>query len=117
MLLTDELPEPPRIVDFPENDLNKPGEVTQKTGLKIPCGAKGSGLKWEWKWNGLPTEAIDPKGTNYKIDKKTGTLIKTNVGGGDDGTFQCFVKNSVGATFSRKLKVKVTGKLLALDTL
>ena len=111
LLLTDELPEPPRIVDFPENDMDKPGDVTRKTGLTIPCGAKGSGLEWEWKFNDDTTKAI------YKIDTKTGTLTKANVGRADDGTFQCFVKNAVGTMFSRKLKVKVTGKLLALDTL
>lgn len=92
---------PPHIVGFVQQDLVNPDDVTSKEGLKLPCNATGDNLKWKWKFN---DNFIDPTQIT-----SSGTLVKKSIDGAS-GTYQCFVENSLGATFSRKLKVKVTGQ-------
>ena len=101
---------PPAITQFLEKDLVRPEEVkfNQPVGFKLPCKATGSNLEWTWKHNN--TDITLPS-SFYKISSD-GTLTGEYLRSMHSGTYQCFVKDAVSraATFSRKLKVLVTGE-------
>ena len=81
--------------------------------LVLPCQATGSNLKWVWKHNEV---AINENKFIFYDDWQLlsdGTLRARGLDISDSGTYQCFVQDTVTKvfTFSRKLKVKVTGKV------
>ena len=82
--------------------------------LNLPCRATGSNkLSWEWRHNDV---AIDPNKFKYDDDwqlLQDGTLLAKGLDISDNGTYQCFVTDTVTdvKTFSRKLRVAVTGKI------
>ena len=76
--------------------------------MKLPCGASGNNLQWTWKHNDTAISNSDRKftvGTN-------GTLYGSYLESAQSGHYQCFVRDAVTGieTFSRKIKVAVTGK-------
>ena len=106
-------PPPPQITNFLNHDLINPEQVkfNRPNALILPCGAIGSNLKWIWKHN----ETLIPDGIlqfgNMRLSDD-GTLTGSNLGITNSGTYQCFVKDTATnvQTFSRKIKVAVTGK-------
>lgn len=102
---------PPQITDFLKYDLINPGQV--KGFFVLPCSATGKNLKWTWKFNDKMMEdgELQSQYSRRRL-QKNGTLIVTNLGNADSGTYQCFVEDTVSKvlTFSRKIIVKVTGK-------
>ena len=111
-------PAPPQITEFLQNDLVAPDEVKFRDNtnwqLNLPCHATGSNnLSWEWRHNDV---AIDPNKFVHNDDwqlRKDGTLLAKGLRISDNGTYQCFVTDTVTGvkTFSRKLRVVVTGKI------
>ena len=92
--------EPPEIVDFLKGDLDKISD-----DFTIPCKATGTKpLTWTWKKDGV----VFPWYRNSEVFAD-GTLSVEYISQFDDGVYQCFVKNAFGETYSRKVKVKVTG--------
>ena len=81
--------------------------------MKLPCAALGNNLKWTWFHNNTEiTEEQILHGNQFKVSQD-GTLTGSNLGSSQNGNYQCFVKDTVTnkETFSRKLKVAVTGNL------
>ena len=82
--------------------------------LNLPCRATGSNkLSWEWRHN---DSIIDPRKFEFNANwqlSKDGTLKAKSLSISDSGTYQCFVTDTVTGvkTFSRKLRVAVTGKI------
>jgi len=107
-------PPPPQITNFRSKDLINPEQVKFKTdnALVLPCGATGNNLKWIWKLNdtAIPDNAYGPF-SKFQLSS-IGTLTGSNLGSSESGTYQCFVRDTVSTvqTFSRKIKVAVTGK-------
>ena len=95
-------------MDFLDHDLVNPNDVILKDGLKLPCNATGGNIKYQWKFNGRFVKTFDPKGFIFKI-LPSGTLFKKYPDESSNGKYQCFVSNSRGSSFSRKIEVKVTG--------
>lgn len=87
-------------------------DVTQWQ-LVLPCRAKGSNLKWVWKHNNVEiNENVFRFDRNWEL-QSDGTLRAKGLNISDRGIYQCFVEDTVTkvSTFSRKLKVEVTGKI------
>lgn len=107
--------DPPRIVDFMTRDLLAPGDVKmgKNNALKLPCNAVGNNLNWMWKHNDTVIRTSD-KFTIYA----NGTLHGSDLESAHSGHYQCFVKDSVSGfeTFSRKVLVAVTGKVVLLKS-
>ncbi|XP_068757845.1 fibronectin type III domain-containing protein-like [Montipora capricornis] len=109
-------PAPPQITEFLQNDLVAPDEVKFRDNvnwqLNLPCRATGSNkLSWEWKHN---DSIINPNKFEFNDDwqlSQDGTLKAKGLSISDSGTYQCFVTDTVTGvkTFSRKLRVAVTG--------
>ena len=81
--------------------------------LVLPCRATGSNLKWVWKHNDV---AINENKFIFDDDWQLlsdGTLRARGLSISDRGTYQCVVEDTVTkvSTFSRKLRVEVTGKI------
>ena len=95
-------------MDFLDRDLVNPNDVTPKDGLRLLCNATGGNIKYQWKFNGIFLKSIDPTGAIFKISP-SGTLFKEYPDESSNGKYQCFVSNSRGSSFSRKIEVKVTG--------
>ena len=82
--------------------------------LDLPCRATGSNkLSWEWRHN---NSIINPNKFEFDDDwqlSQDGTLKAKGLSISDSGTYQCFVTDTVTGvkTFSRKLRVAVTGKI------
>ena len=76
--------------------------------MTLPCGASGSNLQWTWKHNDT---AISTSDTKFTVDA-SGTLYGSYLESAQNGHYQCFVRDAVTGieTFSRKIKVAVTGK-------
>ena len=74
----------------------------------MPCGASGNNLQWTWRYNDTAISTSDPKFT-VGAD---GTLYGSYLESAHSGDYQCFVRDTVTGieTFSRKIKVAVTGK-------
>ena len=74
----------------------------------MPCGASGNNLQWTWKHNDT---AISTSDTKFTVDAY-GTLYGNYLESAQSGHYQCFVRDNVTGieTFSRKIKVAVTGK-------
>ena len=103
------------IKTFLSYDLTSPEQVKFRAqkALVLPCGASGENLKWSWYHN--DTEI--PEGALKYGNKRLGgdgTLTGSSLGSSDSGTYQCFVQDTVSGvkTFSRKIKVAVTGESL-----
>ena len=77
--------------------------------MKLPCGANGTNLQWTWRHN--DTTITISKGGKFTVDAD-GTLYGSYLESAQNGHYQCFVKDAVTGieTFSRKIKVAVTGK-------
>ena len=109
---------PPQITRFLAEDKVAPEEVkfrvTDAWQLELPCRATGSNpLKWVWKHNN-----VEINNNKYTYDPdwqllSDGTLRARGLNISDRGTYQCFVEDTVTkvSTFSRKLRVEVTGKI------
>ena len=101
--------DPPRIVNFPTQDLLAPDDVkfSRQNALKLPCDAVGSNLQWTWKHNGTAITT----GGKFAIGVD-GTLYGSYLESAQSGNYQCFVRDTVTGieTFSRKIQVAVTGK-------
>ena len=97
--------EPPNIFEFPEDDKDKVYRP-----FTIPCNASGTPpLIWNWKKDGV--DFPPPFYIPFKANKlPDGSLEFKILDRTDDGEYQCFVRNAYGETYSRKLKLKVTGK-------
>jgi len=76
--------------------------------LELPCGASGNNLQWTWRYNDTEISTSNPKFT-VGLD---GTLYGSYLESAQNGHYQCFVRDAVTGieTFSRKIKVAVTGK-------
>ena len=74
----------------------------------MPCGASGNNLQWTWRYNDTAISTSDPKFTVGP----DGTLHGGYLESAHSGHYQCFVRDAVTGieTFSRKIKVAVTGK-------
>ena len=74
----------------------------------MPCGASGTNLQWTWRHNDTITIS---KGGKFTVDAD-GTLYGSYLESEQSGHYQCFVRDNVTGieTFSRKIKVAVTGK-------
>ena len=98
------------ITDFLQRDLVNPDEVkfNAEVGFRLPCKATGSNLTWTWEHNGKAIDHFDGRPFSLSED---GTLTGHYLRASDGGTFQCFVKDEAtgNVTFSRKLRVEVTG--------
>ena len=104
---------PPRIVSFPAQDFD--GEKAVANHLRIECKGTGkSTIKYNWKKFRIDDrnreETLSP-GLRVETD---GSLVSTYLLPSDDGHYQCFASNSLGTTFSRKVKVKVKCKFSVL---
>ena len=109
---------PPQITNFLAEDKVAPEEVKFRVKdvwqLVLPCRATGSNrLKWVWKHNNVEIEK-----NKFSINSdwellSNGTLRARGLDISDRGTYQCFVEDTVTkvSTFSRKLRVEVTGKI------
>lgn len=106
---------PPTIVNFPTKDFDRANDVIEE--VKIPCEANGTPpFTWVWK-----KFHIDNR-HSVETDKITLSLLYSISANGLftgkafasflDGYYQCFVSNSAGTVFSRKIKVKTTSKSL-----
>ena len=94
--------------------MDRPDDV--KSSFKIPCQAAGTApFTWAWKkfsiddWNRVVVDEIK-SGFIYTISAQGLLTVKKVYGDTTDGFYQCFVSNSAGTTFSRKIKVKATSK-------
>ena len=110
-------PAPPQITEFSQNDLVAPDEVKFRDNvnwqLNLPCRATGSNkLSWEWWHNDRKIEPRKFESNNWQLSQD-GTLSAKGLSISDSGTYQCFVTDTVTGvkTFSRKLRVAVTGKI------
>ena len=76
--------------------------------MKLPCGASGTNLQWTWRHNDTITIS---KGAKFTVGAD-GTLYGSYLESEQSGHYQCFVRDNVTGieTFSRKIKVAVTGK-------
>ena len=76
--------------------------------MKLPCGANGTNLQWTWRHN--DTTITISKGGKFTVDAD-GTLYGSYLESAQNGHYQCFVRDTVTGieTFSRKIKVAVTG--------
>ena len=105
---------PPMITNFLSYDLLNPDQVKFRVqdALVLPCGASGTNLKWSWYHNDtkIPEGAL--KFGNKRLGRD-GTLTGSFLGSADSGTYQCFVEDTVSGvkTFSRKIRVAVTGEV------
>ena len=101
--------DPPRIVNFPTQDLLAPDDVkfSRQNALKLPCDAVGSNLQWTWKHNGTAITT----GGKFTVGAD-GTLYGSYLESAQSGHYQCSVRDTVTGieTFSRKMQVAVTGK-------
>ena len=101
--------DPPRIVNFPTQDLLAPDDVkfSRQNALKLPCDAVGSNLQWTWKHNGTAITTIG----KFTVGAD-GTLYGSYLESAQSGHYQCSVRDTVTGieTFSRKMQVAVTGK-------
>ena len=86
------------------------GDFDKRTDdITIPCKATGTKpLTWTWKKNGVAFPSSTEWWRNADVSSD-GTLTIESLKKDDDGVYQCFVKNAFGETYSRKVKVKVTG--------
>ncbi|XP_068759670.1 fibronectin type III domain-containing protein-like [Montipora capricornis] len=106
---------PPQITEFLQNDLVAPDEVKFRDNtnwqLNLPCRANGSNkLSWEWRHNDVPIDPNKLKSDDNWQLLQDGTLLAKGLDISDNGTYQCFVTDTVTGvkTFSRKLSVAVT---------
>ena len=87
---------------------------TNNWQLVLPCRAIGSNpLKWVWKHNDVAINEFKFQfNDNWQLSQD-GTLSARGLKISDRGTYQCFVEDTVTGvfTFSRKLRVEVTGKI------
>ena len=76
--------------------------------MKLPCGASGNNLQWTWRHN--DTIITNSTGGKFTVGAD-GTLYGSYLEGAQSGHYQCFVRDAVTGieTFSRKIKVAVTG--------
>ena len=76
--------------------------------MTLPCGASGNNLQWTWRHNDTITIS---KGVKFTVGAD-GTLYGSYLESEQSGHYQCFVRDNVTGieTFSRKIKVAVTGK-------
>lgn len=109
---------PPQITNFLPEDKVAPEEVkfrvTDVWQLVLPCRATGSNpLKWVWKHNNVEINKNKFIFDNDWELLSDGTLRARGLNISDRGTYQCFVEDTVTkvSTFSRKLRVEVTGKI------
>ena len=74
----------------------------------MPCGASGNNLQWTWRHNDTITIS---KGGKFDVGPN-GTLYGSYLESAQNGHYQCFVRDAVTGieTFSRKIKVALTGK-------
>ena len=82
--------------------------------LVLPCRATGSNpLEWVWKHNDVEINKFKFQFNNNWELSSDGTLRAKGLSISDSGTYQCFVQDTVTkvSTFSRKLRVNVTGKI------
>ena len=79
--------------------------------MRLPCAASGNNLKWRWQHNNTDIPEGELQFGKRRLGSD-GTLTGSNLGISDSGTYQCFVKDTATnvETFSRKIKVAVTGK-------
>ena len=93
-------------------------EITKK--FSIPCEANGENLEFTWKQFSLNDNNVLlrelKKETDTRFDtvvvETDGTLVGKSVRPvADNGYYQCFVNNSKGTAFSRKLRLQITSKL------
>ena len=70
-------------------------------------------MKWVWKHNDVEINEIKFIFDNNWELSLDGTLRAKGLDISDRGTYQCFVEDTVTkvSTFSRKLRVEVTGKI------
>lgn len=107
---------PPDITLFASSDtkkltLDEPGDVKKDT-FELLCNTTGSTpIKFTWKYNDKPI--VPGRGITIITDSKKPNEQKIKykfVSPEDDGKYQCLVSNAYGATFSRKMRLKVTCK-------
>ena len=101
----------PELITTDNNDYN--GYMNEFKGFE--CHAKGTNLKYSWKHNDI---VINP---NYILKfpiSNTSILrpLADNIDKSYEGTYQCFVSNSIGTIFGRKAYVKFTSKLFTSCT-
>ena len=101
----------PEIITTENNDYN--GFMSKFRGFQ--CQAKGTNLKYSWKHNDI---VINP---NYilkfpKTNASTLQPLAENIDKSYEGTYQCFVSNSIGTIFGRKAYVTFTSKLFTSFT-
>ena len=78
--------------------------------MELPCKVVGSKpFKWTWKV-GRRGKELDIDGKKFVL-KADGTLIGRSLTERDSNFYQCEVSNSQGTVFSRRMQVKVSGKL------
>jgi len=96
--------------------LDEPDDViSNHNGFKIVCKASGSlPLTFQWKKNGIPIEKVNIWKTITKIGDNGEMLHVKMPDPTADGNYQCFVNNEAGGTFSRKMPVKITCKLIEM---
>ena len=77
----------------------------------MPCGANGTNLQWTWRHNDTTITISKGGGNKFTVDAD-GTLYGSYLESAQNGHYQCFVRDAVTGieTFSRKIKVAVTGK-------
>ena len=101
------------IINFLPYDLINPEQVKFRiqNAFKLPCGATGENLKWTWRHNDVEIPEGELQFGNRRLGPD-GTLTGSFLDSSYNGTYQCFVKDTVSnvETFSRKLKVVVTGE-------
>ena len=102
------------IIHFLSYDLINPEQVKfrRENAFKLPCGATGENLKWTWKHNDVEIPEGELQFGKRRLGSN-GTLTGSYLDSSHSGTYQCFVKDTVSnvETFSRKIKVVVTGEL------
>ena len=113
ILFSDRSRPPPMITHFLTINLIDPEQVKFRTAnaLRLPCGASGENLvKWTWKHNDTEIPESELKFGKFRLSND-GNLTGSYLGSDDSGHYQCFVKDTVSGivTFSRKIKVAVTG--------
>ena len=112
---------PPKIVSFPEKDMDRKGEITASNNkFRIPCKGIGDNLVFTWKQFDLDDNSRlmntyvkkDDPGRDAVVVEADGTLVgkETINPKFDNGYYQCFVQNSKGTAFSRKLRLQITSK-------
>ena len=110
--------DPPSITEFLEGSLDYPSAVVANQtdkGFELPCKASGTKpLTWTWiVGTEQKSKNLTIDGTVFKV-KQDGTLVGRLLTPKHSNLYQCQVSNKQGLVFSRKIKVKVSGKLNSL---